>query len=242
MRARASAAISAAARLGPGHGRGRGAVHVHRRDAVRRAGGRCRHVLLSWEWGAPGAWSVRRIVVMAVHAGRGGRGGGAGGVRLRGAGAAGAADRGHPGHAAEPGAQQHVLGARRVLCRPARGRPHLAALGRRARAAGGRLPDRRGHRLRHGGFLAGRLLGGPKLWPRVSPNKTWAGLVGALLASAIVGALLLVCCSGRLGGAAGGGRGHAGIRGPGRRSRRIGASSAASAPRIRARSSRAMAA
>ena len=39
------------------------------------------------------------------------------------------------------------------------------------------------------GFLAGRLLGGPKLWPRVSPNKTWAGLVGALAASAIVGAL-----------------------------------------------------
>ena len=26
------------------------------------------------------------------------------------------------------------------------------------------------------GFLAGRLLGGPKLWPRVSPNKTWSGL------------------------------------------------------------------
>ena len=39
------------------------------------------------------------------------------------------------------------------------------------------------------GFLAGRLLGGPKLWPRVSPNKTWAGFVGALVASSIVGAL-----------------------------------------------------
>ena len=39
------------------------------------------------------------------------------------------------------------------------------------------------------GFLAGRLLGGPKLWPRVSPNKTWAGLIGALVASAIVAAL-----------------------------------------------------
>jgi len=39
------------------------------------------------------------------------------------------------------------------------------------------------------GFLAGRLLGGPKLWARVSPNKTWSGFVGALLASSIVGAL-----------------------------------------------------
>jgi phosphatidate cytidylyltransferase len=40
-----------------------------------------------------------------------------------------------------------------------------------------------------GGFLAGRLLGGPKLWPRVSPNKTWSGFIGALLASSVVGAL-----------------------------------------------------
>ena len=39
------------------------------------------------------------------------------------------------------------------------------------------------------GFLSGRLMGGPKLWPRISPNKTWAGFVGALVASSIVGAL-----------------------------------------------------
>lgn len=39
------------------------------------------------------------------------------------------------------------------------------------------------------GFVAGRLVGGARLWPRVSPNKTWAGFVGALLASAVVGAL-----------------------------------------------------
>jgi len=39
------------------------------------------------------------------------------------------------------------------------------------------------------GFLSCRLLGGPKLWPRVSPNKTWAGFIGALVASSIVGAL-----------------------------------------------------
>jgi phosphatidate cytidylyltransferase len=38
-------------------------------------------------------------------------------------------------------------------------------------------------------FVCGRLLGGPRLWPRVSPNKTWAGLIGALVASSLMGAL-----------------------------------------------------
>lgn len=38
-------------------------------------------------------------------------------------------------------------------------------------------------------FLCGRLLRGPLLWPNVSPNKTWSGFVGALIASAVVGAL-----------------------------------------------------
>jgi len=37
------------------------------------------------------------------------------------------------------------------------------------------------------GFVVGRLLGGAKLWPRLSPNKTWAGCLGALAASALVG-------------------------------------------------------
>jgi phosphatidate cytidylyltransferase len=37
-------------------------------------------------------------------------------------------------------------------------------------------------------FLCGRLLGGPKLWPRISPNKTWSGLIGAVIASTVVGA------------------------------------------------------
>ena len=31
-----------------------------------------------------------------------------------------------------------------------------------------------------GGYFAGRGIGGPKLWPRVSPKKTWAGAIGAL--------------------------------------------------------------
>jgi phosphatidate cytidylyltransferase len=39
------------------------------------------------------------------------------------------------------------------------------------------------------GFVAGRLAGGAKLWPRISPNKTWSGLLGGLAGSAVVGAL-----------------------------------------------------
>jgi phosphatidate cytidylyltransferase len=34
-------------------------------------------------------------------------------------------------------------------------------------------------------FVAGRLIGGAKLWPAVSPNKTWSGLAGAMIGSAI---------------------------------------------------------
>lgn len=38
-----------------------------------------------------------------------------------------------------------------------------------------------------GGYFAGRGIGGPKLWPRVSPKKTWAGAVGGFVASLAVG-------------------------------------------------------
>ncbi len=38
-----------------------------------------------------------------------------------------------------------------------------------------------------GAYMAGRMLGGPKLWPAISPNKTWAGAAGGLLAAMIVG-------------------------------------------------------
>ena len=41
-----------------------------------------------------------------------------------------------------------------------------------------------------GAYLAGRLLGGPKLAPRISPGKTWAGSIGGLLIAAVCGALL----------------------------------------------------
>lgn len=38
-------------------------------------------------------------------------------------------------------------------------------------------------------FAAGRTIGGPKLWPEVSPNKTWSGLIGGIAAAAAAGAL-----------------------------------------------------
>jgi phosphatidate cytidylyltransferase len=37
-----------------------------------------------------------------------------------------------------------------------------------------------------GGYFAGRSVGGPKLWPRVSPKKTWAGAFGGFAASLAV--------------------------------------------------------
>jgi len=38
-----------------------------------------------------------------------------------------------------------------------------------------------------GAFAAGRLIGGPKLAPRISPNKTWAGLAGGIAAAMLIG-------------------------------------------------------
>jgi phosphatidate cytidylyltransferase len=39
-----------------------------------------------------------------------------------------------------------------------------------------------------GGYFAGRSIGGPKLWVRVSPKKTWAGAIGGFVASLLVAA------------------------------------------------------
>jgi phosphatidate cytidylyltransferase len=37
-----------------------------------------------------------------------------------------------------------------------------------------------------GAFFAGRSIGGPKLWPSVSPKKTWSGSIGGLIAGTLV--------------------------------------------------------
>ncbi len=43
-----------------------------------------------------------------------------------------------------------------------------------------------------GAFAVGNIVGGPKLWPRFSPNKTWSGFIGALIVAMAVGASVTV--------------------------------------------------
>jgi len=50
-----------------------------------------------------------------------------------------------------------------------------------------------------GGYFAGRGIGGPKLWPRVSPKKTWAGAIGGFAAGLIVAACFAALDLGRTG-------------------------------------------
>ncbi len=40
-----------------------------------------------------------------------------------------------------------------------------------------------------GAYFVGRAVGGPRLAPRISPKKTWAGLIGGVVCAAIVGAV-----------------------------------------------------
>lgn len=47
-------------------------------------------------------------------------------------------------------------------------------------------------------YFTGRALGGPKLWPAVSPKKTWSGALGGALAGVVAG-LLVAWASRRLG-------------------------------------------
>ncbi len=39
-------------------------------------------------------------------------------------------------------------------------------------------------------YLVGSTVGGPKLWPRFSPNKTWSGFCGGLVAGMIAGGVM----------------------------------------------------
>jgi len=39
-------------------------------------------------------------------------------------------------------------------------------------------------------YLIGSLVGGPKLWPRFSPKKTWSGFVGGMIGGVIAGVVL----------------------------------------------------
>jgi phosphatidate cytidylyltransferase len=54
-----------------------------------------------------------------------------------------------------------------------------------------------------GALFCGNLIGGPKLAPVLSPNKTWAGFIGGMISAAIVEAIfLIVLKTGVLGGKA----------------------------------------
>lgn len=47
-------------------------------------------------------------------------------------------------------------------------------------------------------MLVGKSVGGPKLMPAVSPNKTWSGLLGGMLASGFVGLVASLIFSGTM--------------------------------------------
>ena len=42
------------------------------------------------------------------------------------------------------------------------------------------------------GYFAGKSLGGPKFWPRVSPKKTWSGTIAGWVGAAAVGAVFAI--------------------------------------------------
>lgn len=47
-----------------------------------------------------------------------------------------------------------------------------------------------------GAYFTGRLLGGPKLAPRISPNKTWSGAIGGVVAAVVMGTVGLLVITG----------------------------------------------
>lgn len=49
-----------------------------------------------------------------------------------------------------------------------------------------------------GALFSGNLIGGPKLAPVLSPNKTWAGFIGGIVAASIVEAIFLLIMGGHV--------------------------------------------
>jgi phosphatidate cytidylyltransferase len=44
-------------------------------------------------------------------------------------------------------------------------------------------------------YVCGSLIGGPKLWPQISPNKTWAGALGGVAFAAVAGLVFALLIS-----------------------------------------------
>ncbi|WRH64792.1 MAG: phosphatidate cytidylyltransferase [Fuscovulum sp.] len=42
------------------------------------------------------------------------------------------------------------------------------------------------------GYFVGRIMGGPKFWPKVSPKKTWSGTVAGWIGAALVGLCFVI--------------------------------------------------
>ncbi len=61
-----------------------------------------------------------------------------------------------------------------------------------------------------GGYFIGRLVGGPRLWVRISPNKTWSGTIGGWALAITLGGGFMMVGLGSLGGGIGGGIGGGG--------------------------------
>lgn len=48
-----------------------------------------------------------------------------------------------------------------------------------------------------GALVIGNLVGGPKLWPSLSPNKTWAGTLGGVVTASVAFAIYIAVLGGR---------------------------------------------
>jgi phosphatidate cytidylyltransferase len=42
------------------------------------------------------------------------------------------------------------------------------------------------------GYFVGKLIGGPKFWPAISPKKTWSGTIGGWIGAALVGVIFVM--------------------------------------------------